>query len=185
MVDEGPGVRDAERRMDALFSDHYSDLYRYAVRRCDSAEDAEDLVAEVFLVAWRRMDDLPDGNEARLWLFGTARLLRSNQRRGHGRRQRLLHKLRVGRRPPASGLPHADTFAPEVHEALTSLDAADREVLLLAAWEELPAPEIAVVLEITPAAARKRLERARRRFREALAAPPRTVSTMTVEEAGR
>ena len=171
------------RQFDVLFENHYSDLYRYALRRCDNPADAQDLVAETFLVAWRRRGELPQGNEARLWLFGTCRLLRMNQRRSIRRRGRLLERLRLTVRH-SSPVPDADGIGPEVRAALASLDATDREVLLLAAWEELSAPEIAVVLEISPSAARKRLERARRRFRDVMgAAPPQPLSILTAEEA--
>lgn len=175
-----------ERQFDRLFEATYPDLYRYAVRRCPTFEDAEDLVAETFLVAWRRLSELPDGNAARLWLFGTARLLLMNQRRAAGRRRELARRLfaAAGRsRPHEPG--HA-MVAPEVLAALRSVAEPDREVLLLAAWEDLTPSEIASVLEISPAAARKRLQRARTRFRQAVAdqqAPAFPI--LTSEEAGR
>lgn len=175
---------DPDRAFESLFEANYTDLYRYAIRRCPTREDAEDLVAETFAVAWRRLAELPAGDAARLWLFGTARLLRMNQLRSTTRRRALLDRLRtVVSRPYRSwGLPIETT---PVGQALAALGDADREVLLLVAWEGLTAVEISTVLEITPAAARKRLERARARFREAL--QNRTThmpeATLTTEEA--
>ena len=153
-----------------LFADHYAGLYRFALRRTDSRQDAEDLVAEVFMVAWRRLAELPVGEETRLWLFGTARLILRNQWRGRRRRQHLVERLR--RTATAEG--SADRMA-QPAEATTDVGAAmarlpdrDREVLLLAAWEGLASQEIAVVLDVTAETARKRLQRARTRLREAL-----------------
>lgn len=98
------------------------------------------------------------------WLYGVARRLMANQRRGNMRRLRLFDRL-VGERPPPREAP---TPSSEILEALERLRPADREVLRLAAWEELNAAEIAVVLGCTANAAALRLSRARRRLRDEL-----------------
>lgn len=189
MDDGGYGSsRSTRHRFDELFRAHYADLYRYAVRRCPSSEDAEDLVAETFTVAWRRIHDVPDGNEARLWLFGTARLLRMNQLRSITRRRALrdrVRRLMAGSREQDPAVPVAGTS--RVGKAMRRLSGPDREILLLAAWEGLSSQEIASVLEITAAAARKRLQRARDRLREALGSEEPNVNTATVvaKEMGR
>lgn len=185
MVDPA-STRSASDRFDALFRAHYADLYRYAVRRCATSEDAEDLVAEVFAVAWRRLDDLPPGDEARLWLFGTARLLRMNDLRSATRRKSMLDKFRAVRsRITRPDIATSVADRSQVRHALASLSDSDQEILLLSVWEGLSSTEVAAVLEVSPAAARKRLERARQRFREALpeftATPPSQV--LTAEEA--
>ena len=69
-------------------------MLAYVLRRVERAEDAGDVVAETFLVAWRRMDKVPAGDEARLWLYGVARRQLANQRRGELRRSRLADRLR-------------------------------------------------------------------------------------------
>ena len=58
----------------------------YALRRTDNTDDAADVLAETFLVAWRRPDEIPPGPQARLWLYGTARRVLANQRRAERRR---------------------------------------------------------------------------------------------------
>ena len=63
-----------------MFDEHHPRVLRYALRRCTSAEAAEDAAAEVFLVAWRRVDEVPP--DSLPWLFATARRVIANQRRG-------------------------------------------------------------------------------------------------------
>lgn len=154
-----------DKRFEALFNENFGDVLAYAIRRCSSREDAEDVVAETFAVAWRRLDDLPEGDEARLWLFGTARLVRTNRLRSHGRRQRLLdrlrHRVRSHQAPGVEGVVIANEH---LRLAIGALGEADREILGLHAWEGLTAEEIATTLEITVAAAWKRLQRARDRL---------------------
>lgn len=84
----------AERRFSQIYQEHEREVLRYALRRCSEPEDAADIVAETFLVAWRRLGDVPLGPEARLWLYGTARRVLANHRRGMGRRSRLADRLR-------------------------------------------------------------------------------------------
>lgn len=173
----------------ATFRAHYQDLYRYAVRRCASTQDAEDLVAETFAVAWRRREDLPPRDEVRLWLFGTARLLRMNLHRATTRRQRLAARLgmeRVGDHQPEVVTQVGDEG---LARALRALTDDDREVLLLTAWEGLDGSEVATVLGVSHAAARKRLERARTRLRTHLATDrspcAASTTTTTAMEASR
>ncbi|MEV0274373.1 sigma-70 family RNA polymerase sigma factor [Hamadaea sp. NPDC050747] len=154
-------------RFEVLYRAHYRDLLGYALRRSDPPENAADVVAETFLVAWRRIDNIPFG-EARLWLFGVARKVMANQYRADRRREELAVRLRqelalVEIAPP-------DVPA-EVAAAFDSLPEADREMLRLVAWEGLSADELAVVLDCTANAARIRLHRARRRFTELLRTP--------------
>ena len=175
-------MRDGDERFEGLFDDHYADVLAYAVRRCASRQDADDVVAETFAVAWRRRHELPAGVEARLWLFATARLVVRNVERGRARQLRLVDRLR-GRIPP---IRHRD---PDVEaqdrlcRALATLGENDREILRLHAWEALSAEEIAATLDITTPAAWKRLQRARERLAAALerSHPRRPTSTVVVE----
>ena len=146
-----------------LFDACYQPLLAYARRRANAA-DADDLVADVLTVAWRRLDDIPVGYELP-WLYGVARRSLANQRRASGRRLRLLDRVRSDVIAPS---PHDSDGDDEVAEALDRLNDADREILRLAAWEDLRASEIAVVLGCSENAAALRLSRARRRFRDAL-----------------
>jgi RNA polymerase sigma-70 factor (ECF subfamily) len=154
-------VPDAEERFRAIFDDCHRPVTAYARRRTGPA-DADDVVAEVFLVAWRRLDDVP-ADRALPWLYGVARGVLANRRRAAGRREQLLHRLAV---EPHSDAPPATD--PGVEAALAVLRPEDREVLRLAAWESLAASEIAVVLGCSPNAAALRLSRARARLRRAL-----------------
>lgn len=158
-----------EERFEALFAAHYDDVLRYAVRRCRSRQDAEDVVAETFAVAWRRLPDVPERDEARLWLFGTARLVRLNQHRSDRRRHDLLRRLHESLPPQWRRGPDSDLAeSHRIRRALEALPDADREVLQLHVWEDLAAHEIAVTLEISTAAVWKRLQRAREHLADAL-----------------
>ncbi|MGI8829158.1 MAG: RNA polymerase sigma factor [Candidatus Limnocylindria bacterium] len=151
------------QRLEALFIAHHAELLAF-VRRRGAEANAEDLVADSFVVAWRRLDDIPAGNE-RAWLFGVARRVLANARRGQRRGMNAVERLAAD--PPSS--PAVETgVSSELTAALASLREADREVLTLAAWEELTPAEIGVVLGITPNAASIRLHRARARFASAL-----------------
>ena len=152
------------RRFDELFASYSSDIVAYCGWRAGSASDAQDAVAEVFLTAWRRLDELPDGDAARVWLYATARRVIANQRRSSRRRVALHERLAL----EAASAPQAsppDREEELVHEALRRLDPHDREVLLLAEWEGLTPAQIATVLGSPAVTARGRLHRARRRFR--------------------
>lgn len=159
---------DAEARFAQLYAEFGVDVMAYASRRAPGPEDAADVVAETFLVAWRRAGDVPPGPDARLWLYGIARHKLANQQRGERRRARLVERLRVeaSTRTPSGWAPEPEC---RVLGALRQMDEQDREVLLLAGWEELAPTEIARVLGISAVAARSRLHRARRRLRKRLA----------------
>jgi RNA polymerase sigma-70 factor, ECF subfamily len=171
---EDMGVTAGERRerFDALFREHVAGIGSYCRWRSHSIADAEDAVAEVFLIAWRRLDDVPTGLEARLWLYGTARRVLANQARASRRRGKLTEKLSVEPAPVETD----DALACRVHEALSALAVGDREILLLAEWEGLAPVEIAAVVHRPPVTVRVRLHRARARFRAAFKVPPAEVA---------
>ena len=153
------------RRFDVLFASYRSDIVAYCTWRAASASDAQDAVAEVFLTAWRRVDELPEGDGARVWLYATARRVIANQRRASRRRLALQERL-AQEAVTAPELPLDGEHA-AAHEALRRLGPRDREILLLAEWEGLSPAQIAVVLGCLSVTARGRLHRARRRFRDA------------------
>lgn len=158
---------DHEHRFRTFYAEHFDALLAYAVRRVAQPQDAADVVADAFLVAWRRVDELPPGDEARLWLYGVARKVLFNLRRSRQRRDRLGLRLR-------HELSHAATVDPAgevteriaVRAALARLGELDREVLTLTVWEELEPREIAQVLGVSAQTVRTRLSRARGRLRE-------------------
>jgi RNA polymerase sigma-70 factor, ECF subfamily len=156
---------DDERRrfaFEQLFADHLRTVSAY-VRRRAAAEEADDVVAETFLVAWRRLEDVPP--EPKGWLLAVARRVLANQRRATGRRTALTA------RAAATMSPRADAGEGDacVLRALAKLSERDRDLLLLAAWDGLTADEIAAVVGCSRAAAKVRLHRARRRLQRKLA----------------
>jgi RNA polymerase sigma-70 factor (ECF subfamily) len=156
---------DVKQRFDALFAAYRSDIVAYCTWRAATASDAEDAVAEVFLIAWRRFDELPDGNARRIWLYATARRVLANQHRSRRRRVALQDRLAESAATEPQDWPPSRTSDGVVHEALRRLSPRDREVLLLAEWEGLTPSEISTVLNCPTVTARGRLHRARLRFR--------------------
>jgi RNA polymerase sigma-70 factor (ECF subfamily) len=154
-----------ELRFDPLFAANYPAIYRYCVRRLGRS-DAEDATADVFAVAWRRLDQMPPDDKSRAWLFGVAYRVVGNQYRGRLRQDRLSTRLRAVRTD------HEDTGqetgGEEVERLLTALDrlsVSDQELLRLSAWDALTRSEIAYVLGITENAVDQRLHRARSRLK--------------------
>jgi RNA polymerase sigma factor (sigma-70 family) len=156
-------------RFSRLFADTERELLAYVLRRVDRAEDAADVVAETFLVAWRRLDKVPAGDEARLWLYGVARRQLANQRRGQLRRSRLADRLRAELPVTVAGArsPEDHRIA-AVRAALARLEEEDREILRLTSWEGLTPSEIAAVMGVPGVTVRSRLHRARKRLRSEL-----------------
>jgi RNA polymerase sigma-70 factor, ECF subfamily len=164
-----PGTR--RRRMEQLVDDHHVALLGYARRRTAQPADAADVVCDVMVVAWRRLEAIPPGDEARLWLYGVARNVLANHHRSASRRSRLGERLRAHLEHLT--VPGADETSTDEHlpirQALDRLRPADRELLTLTAWEGLTPAEIATVLDEDPGTIRVRLHRARTRLRTALA----------------
>jgi RNA polymerase sigma-70 factor (ECF subfamily) len=131
-----------------------------------SSADVDDLVEEVLVVTWRRLDDVPDGAEV-AWMIGVARNLLQNARRKHSRRANAHSKL-TATGPDASAEDHVIANE-QLRHALDSLRDEEREVLLLHYWEALDAPALAIVLGISAGAAATRLFRASTRLREVFA----------------
>ena len=157
---------DAAARFRALFDAEHAVVLRYCVRRVSAPEDAADALAETFLVAWRQLDAVPRGREARYWLLGVARRVVANARRGELRRDRLADRLRDHlRTAPRTG---TEAHVDEVQAALAQLGDDDRELLTLVTWEGLTPTEAGRVLGISAGAVRVRLHRARARLRRVL-----------------
>lgn len=155
---------DSERRrqFDALFREHVAGVASFCRWRSRSSGDADDAVAEVFWIAWRRLEDVPVGADARAWLYATARRVVANQARANARRGKLIEKLAAHAVTVAS---ENDPLSSRVQDALVALSPGDREILLLAEWEGLTPTEIADVVHAPAVTVRVRLHRARRRFR--------------------
>jgi RNA polymerase sigma-70 factor (ECF subfamily) len=157
--------RHREHRFAALYQEHYRPILAYAVRRAGPAEDAADVVADVFTTAWRRIDQVPPAPADRLWLYGVAQRVIAGRRRSARRRRRLAARLRAGydSRPAQPGL--RDAAADRVVAALDRLPPGEREALQLVLWEQLTHAEAAQVLGCSANAVTIRVHRAKTRLR--------------------
>lgn len=153
---------DSDRRaaLEWLFETYAGAVRAYARRRVDAAA-ADDAVSDVFVIAWRRLDDVPPN--ALPWLLGCARHVLAHQQRRLGRDVALLTRLNAMPRDEASVFPDGS-----LAQAFTALSEQDRELLLLIAWEGLDIPQAAQVLGCSRNALGVRLHRARKRLAAAL-----------------
>lgn len=157
-------------RFEAVYRHNYSLITAYAARRCASPQDAADVVAETFTVAWRRSGELPDGEQATSWLYGVARKVLANHFRGENRRQARNVELDAELADLYAAAPEQGVEVAAIGEVFRALGDDDRELLALVAWEGLDREQIAAAMGLSRNAVRIRLHRARRRFARALAA---------------
>ncbi|HKU57902.1 MAG TPA: RNA polymerase sigma factor [Gaiellaceae bacterium] len=160
-----PSMADDRDRFERLYRENFRAVLRFAAARIDP-ERAKDVAAETFLVAWRRLDDVPA--EPRAWLLGVARKVVAGQFRSESRRGALALRLRAERDAQSSDLAAAVADREEVLTAFATLREGDREALRLVAWDGLSPAEAAEVLDVTRLAFLVRLHRARRRLQQAL-----------------
>ncbi len=171
-VDDRPAViTDLEReRFELCFRAHYADVLAFSIRRLGDRSAAEDATSEVFAVAWRRRERVPDPPLP--WLYAVALRVISNQYRSTRRRRELYLRLM---REAGTGAPIDDptdsrhrleAFA----TAFAELSESEREVLRLIAWEGLSTRDAARALGCSSGAFRVRLHRARRKLAKHLAA---------------
>jgi len=149
----------------------FPEIAGYVRRRCGGAE-ADDVLAQVFTVAWRRLDHIPSPPQDRLWMFGVARKTLADAERSARRRWRL--GLRLATEAVASGHAypgpdHHDPAAERVLAALATLRPADREALQLVLWDALSHAEAAAILGCSANAFEIRYRRARAAVRNQLA----------------
>jgi RNA polymerase sigma factor (sigma-70 family) len=158
-------------RFEAVYAANHMSILGYALRRTASQDDAADILAETFLTAWRRLDELPSGDEARLWLYGVARRVLANFYRGERRRSALAERLRA-ELSYSYVPPELTGETARLADALRRLPEQDRELLTLAAWEGLDYGQIAVVFACSRNAVRIRLHRARQKLAKELNSYP-------------
>jgi RNA polymerase sigma-70 factor (ECF subfamily) len=160
MTEAGP----REARFNRVYELHLDAVRAYAWRRAPGV--ADEVVAETFLVAWRRLEEVPD--DALPWLIGVARNVRANLRRSDRRRDALAQRLE----PEATVGGDVATSVVErdaLRSALAGLSEGDREILLLTAWDDLDRDQVARALRCSRANVAVRLFRARRRLETAVA----------------
>ncbi|MCZ4498187.1 MAG: polymerase, sigma-24 subunit, subfamily [Marmoricola sp.] len=175
-MDSTTSLEEREQRFREIYEATYVDLLRFVRRRVHPSH-AEDVVGDVMLVAWRRLDDLPtDLSAARAWLFGVARKTLQNTRRREDRHGAVAVRLAAYRHAAADVGDHPDLVAHRVDIAASwpLLSPLHQEAIALSVLDGLSAPEAAVVLGISSTAFRLRLSRARRSLR-------RRVDASTVE----
>ncbi len=167
-TDDEQAARD---RLEALFRRHHAAVARYARRRA-AAELVDDVVAETFLVAWRRLEDVPADELP--WLLGVARRTLATQRRATSRRTALVQKLAADHPAGGDGPGAGSELDVAVADALARLRPADREAITLVAWDGLTPAQAAVALGQPRVAFRVRLHRAKARLRTELERDLRT-----------
>ncbi len=180
--------RPHDARFAGIYDRHRSAVWLYCRRRV-GADKADDVMGEVFLTVWRRIDQAPSGSEALPWLYRICHLTVANHWRGAARRWRLDSKVSAIRVTPPTAVADQVVVREEVRAVVRLLDemrATDAEVLRLSAWEGLDIAEIATVLDITSEAAKQRLSRARKRLSEMYDAyeKKRLIRTPAAQEGG-
>ncbi|MGB5169052.1 MAG: sigma-70 family RNA polymerase sigma factor [Acidimicrobiia bacterium] len=162
--------REAAVAFEALYGAYYQRVAAYVARRTRSAEDADDVVASTFLVAWRRIDDVADADAPLAWLYAVAYRTLLSHWRGTSRTADLAGKAATEYSHSVAGVEttaEAREQLAQVASAMTSLSETDRELLRLIGWEQCTHAEIASILGISRVLVRTRLHRARRRLQRA------------------
>ena len=154
-----------QAQFERLYREYADRVHAYALRRTTPSA-ADDVVAEVFLVVWRRLHRVPD--EPLPWLLGVARRVLANRRRTESRAAALQERLADGH-PPSEPAVVSSEVDDRVQRALAGLSERDRELVLLIAWEGLRVSEAARALGVRAGTLAVRLHRARQRLARALA----------------
>jgi RNA polymerase sigma-70 factor (ECF subfamily) len=175
-------VEGREARFAAVYDALYADLLRFAYRRVEPGA-AEDVVAEAFLVAWRRFDSLPaDDEAARAWLFGVARNVILNDRRGAERREALGVRLAEAATQQTEPADEWVAHRVDVARAWSRLSERHQEALALSVLDGMTSSQAAAVLGISAVAYRLRLSRARRALRLHLEHLPEQPAAAAISE---
>lgn len=170
MVGVEPAVRtsDEHARFETLFREHYRAVTSY-IRQVWPSVDEDEIMSRTFEVAWRRLDEVPDG-AVRGWLIGVARHCSLNALRSQRRRQTYVDAFSA-MRARLGGADHDQAAAYDSADVLRSafaeLRSSDQEVLLLAAWDGLTGDDLGAALGVSGPTAAVRLFRARQRLRDA------------------
>jgi RNA polymerase sigma factor (sigma-70 family) len=179
---------DTERRsrFEAIWAEHSLKVRAYCIRRVPSHE-TDDVCSEIFLVIWRRIDEIPPPPHTLLYIYGVAGKVVSNHNRTFRRRSRLDEKLRnLGVAPPADPafLVVQGSDDAQVVAAVRNLSHRDREIVMLYAWEDLPREDIAKLMGMSRAAVDQRLHRSYQRLARVLEPMIKSIPSPPVAEEG-
>jgi RNA polymerase sigma-70 factor (ECF subfamily) len=174
-------MSDERARFEAMFSAHYAAVVRYAVRRV-GPDGAQEIVAETFLTAWRRLADVPE--YALPWLYATARRLVANELRRRDRAARLGARIEASSAAVTDDPAEAVADQLRVRAALATLSPTDQEVLRLSEWEQLRPADAAIVVGCSVGAFTVRLHRARQRLARALGEQPDSAIATLITDGG-
>lgn len=160
---------DRQRQFEQLYSEHFDRVASYLLARSDR-EFADDGLARTFEIAWRRMSDVPE--DPLPWLLGVARRVLSDFRRTQRGQDALVERI-AGTAAAKSSIDHAETHRrrSQLLEAIAALTSAQREALLLIAWDGLTERQAAEVMKCSRGALALRVHRARKQLRVSLADP--------------
>lgn len=162
----------AQERFEAMYAEHRLDVLAYCTRRVGPA-DAADACSETFVVAWRRIADVPPAPKTLPYLYGVARRVVANQRRSSSRGSRLAARLgALGVAPPPDASVAYVSGDDAVVTAVRRLKPKDREIVMLYAWEDLPRDAIAELMGMSRAAVDQRIHRAYARLARTLRPEP-------------
>jgi RNA polymerase sigma factor (sigma-70 family) len=155
--------RDSRSRFRSLYESTFPDIYTFVARSEGPGSDTDDVVAETYLVAWRRLNDVPAPPNDRLWMYGVARNTLARFQRTRQRRGQLFRRLSS---QPDASLPPIEPQSrhPEVLDAVSRLPHREREVIQLIYWDGLSQDEAATVIGCSENALRIRLHRAKKRL---------------------
>lgn len=162
----GPPSADDDERLTRLYQETREDLLAFIARRCATAEDAADCLAETYRVAWEKRTRLPADPKARPWLFGVARnAVREERRRGERRAATSNALVAAAERAYIETTPERSALT----AAMSKLSTLDREIILMLSADGLASHEVATILRLSPTAVRSRAARARTKLRKLLA----------------
>lgn len=161
--DRGESGRDSRTQFRYLYESTFAEIYAFVARSQGSGSDTDDVVAEIYLAAWRRINDVPLPPNDRLWMYGVARNMLARFDRSGRRRRRLFTRLSSH---ADAGTPTVETSSshPEVTNAVAHLPKREREVIQLIYWDGLSQDDAATVIGCSTNALRIRLHRAKRRL---------------------
>lgn len=180
------GKRRGAETFTELYQRTHVDVLAFLLRRCPTAEDAADCLAETYLVAWQKREQMPSDNEARAWLFGVARnvMRRGNELRG--RTAATADALAAELKRAEAVCPPLDPAEPDpVIAAIRQLPELEQEIITMLVWDDLAPREVAAILGLTPNVVRVRAHRARAKLKTALAnqrmrAEPKPQPTLSI-----